>query len=111
MQAHSPTYDAGGNANKEVHVVSRKLSEPWATSGEVIARYTSPSSHYGFATYDVLSDPHSPLSPADVLMANLLSLKLGWQEVVPLFAEGIGPAQELRQRLDAALTELAEAPS
>lgn len=91
--------------------MSRKLSELRVTSGEVVARYTSPSSHYSFATYDVLMDPHSPISPADVLMANLLSLKLGWQEVVPLFAEGIGPAQELRQKLDTALTELAETPS
>lgn len=71
--------------------------------------YVSPGAHFAFTTYDVQGDDVSPLSPADVLMANLLSLKLGWQEVVPLFAEGDGPAQELRRKLDTALSELAEA--
>ena len=70
--------------------------------------YTAPKAHFAFATYDVQNDIHDPLAPADVLMANLLSLKLGWQEVVPLFAEGDGAAQELRQKLDVALSELAE---
>jgi hypothetical protein len=52
-------------------------------------------------------DVSGSLTPADVLMANLLSLKLGWEEVVPLFAEGDGPAQSLREKLNIALTELA----
>jgi len=94
-----------------VPVMSRRLSELRATAGEVVASYTSPTSLFSFTTYDVQSDLSSPLSPADVLMANLLSLKLGWQEVVPLFAVGDGPAQKLRQKLDRALSELAEAPS
>ncbi|MCB5281384.1 hypothetical protein BJQ89_01129 [Arthrobacter sp. ES1] len=70
--------------------------------------YTAPAAHFAFATYDVQTDIRSPLAPSDVLMANLLSLKLGWQEVVPLFSEGDGAAQELRQKLDVALSELAE---
>lgn len=90
-----------------VHAVTRNLSELRATAEEVVNAYTSPNAHFAFATYDVQIDTHSPLAPADVLMANLLSLKLGWQEVVPLFAEGDGPAQELRQKLDTALAELA----
>ncbi|MFB9403427.1 DUF6308 family protein [Pseudarthrobacter polychromogenes] len=85
----------------------RSLSELQATAGEVLRAYTSPSGHFAFATYDVQGDTSSSLTPADVLMANLLSLKLGWEEVVPLFAEGDGPAQSLREKLNLALTDLA----
>lgn len=88
--------------------MSRKLSELRVSAEETVLAYVSPGAHFAFTTYDVLGDALGPLSPADVLMANLLSLKLGWQEVVPLFAEGEGPAQELRKKLDTALSDLAE---
>ncbi|WGZ80124.1 MULTISPECIES: DUF6308 family protein [unclassified Arthrobacter] len=88
--------------------MARKLSELRTTAAEVVKAYTAPAAHFAFATYDVQTDIRSPLAPSDVLMANLLSLKLGWQEVVPLFSEGDGAAQELRQKLDVALSELAE---
>lgn len=91
-----------------VLAVARKLSELQITAKEVLKAYTAPKAHFAFTTYDVQTDIRSPLAPADVLMANLLSLRLGWQEVVPLFAEGDGPAQKLRQKLDAALSELAD---
>lgn len=91
-----------------VSAVARNLSELRGTAHEVLETYTSPTAHFAFATYDVQAETPRPLGPADVLMANLLSLKLGWQEVVPLFAAGDGPAQELRQKLDIALSELAE---
>ncbi|MCW2135461.1 hypothetical protein B0G38_004655 [Arthrobacter sp. VKM Ac-2550] len=42
-------------------------------------------------------------------MANLLSLKLGWKDVIPLFAEGEGPEQRLRTALEAALGALRDA--
>jgi hypothetical protein len=74
-----------------------------ATAREVLDRYSSPSNHCAFNTYDVQGDIDAPLSPSDVLMANLLSLKPGWQEVTPLFAEGDGPQQRLRAALDQAL--------
>lgn len=88
--------------------MSRTLSELQVSAEETVLAYVSPEAHFAFTTYDVQGDRLSPLSPADVLMANLLSLKLGWQEVVPLFAEGEGPAQELRKKLDTALSDLAE---
>lgn len=76
-----------------------------------LATYIDPSSHYAFHTYDCLGDPSQPLSPADVLMANLLSLRLSWLEVIPLFSTG--PADEdahkLRFALDAALVTLRDA--
>jgi hypothetical protein len=81
-----------------------------ATAPEVLDRYTSASNHYAFNTYDVQGDIEAPLSPSDVLMANLLSLKLSWQEVIPLFAEGDGPQQRLRAALDRALVELKDKP-
>ncbi len=71
--------------------------------------YTSPTKGYAFNTYDIAGEPDAPLTPADVLMANLLSLKLSAREVIPLFNEGDGPAQELRKALDHALVELRNA--
>ncbi|MDQ0212568.1 hypothetical protein [Arthrobacter bambusae] len=81
-----------------------------ATAPEVLDRYCSPSGQYAFNTYYVQGDIDAPLSPGDVLMANLLSLSLRWQEVIPLFAEGVGPQQRLRVALDVALAELKDLP-
>lgn len=78
---------------------------------ERLERYTDPAGHFAFATYDCLYGPDQALTPADVLMANLLSLRLGWQEVIPLFAEGDGPPQRLRRALDRALVDLADKPN
>ncbi len=80
------------------------------TAPGVLDRYCSPSGHYAFNTYDVQGDIDAPLSPSDVLMANLLSLSLRWQEVIPLFSEGVGPQQSVRVALDVALAELKDLP-
>lgn len=71
--------------------------------------YTDPAGPYAFATYDHWygkDGDDSTLEPADVLLANLLSLRLGWLAVVPLFAAGEGPAKSLRSALTTALHEL-----
>ncbi|MGJ6979001.1 DUF6308 family protein [Aestuariimicrobium soli] len=72
-----------------------------------------PSRHFAFATYDVEPLPREGggLRPEDVLAANLLSLRLGWQEVIPLFAAGDGPAQRLRACLDEAVVAMRAAPN
>jgi len=44
-------------------------------------------------------------------MANLLSLQLGWRDVIPLFAAGDTPETALRQALDAALEEARSLPA
>lgn len=72
-------------------------------------RYTSATLGYAFNTYDHQGDLDLPLTPADVLMANLLSLQLSARDVIPLFTEGDGPAQRLRKALDNALTDLRDA--
>ncbi len=87
------------------------LSELQYSAKETLAKYASPRNWYAFNSYDVLGDPTEPLSPADVLMANLLSLKLSAREVIPLFTEGFADAQALRAALDIALVELQEAPA
>lgn len=74
-----------------------------------IAAYTDPRSNYAFATYDCSNVQEGPLTPADVLMANLLSLRLGWRQVVPLFADREGPERDLRLALDTALDALRDA--
>lgn len=74
-----------------------------------MAAYTDLGGSYAFATYDCAAVQDGPLTPADVLMANLLSLRLGWQHVVPLFADRDGPGRDLRIALDTALVELKNA--
>ena len=74
-------------------------------------RYTDAAGTYAFHTYDRLYGPDGPLTPADVLLANLMSLRLGWKDVIPLFADGDGDAQALRLALDQALEDLTGVPS
>ncbi|WP_323960505.1 hypothetical protein GC088_03325 [Arthrobacter sp. JZ12] len=76
---------------------------------EKLDKYMSRSSGYAFNTYDLQGPVDAPLTPADVLMANLLSLQLSARDVIPLFADGHSPAQNLKQALDEALTELKDA--
>ena len=92
-------------------MTSRSLAELRVTAKETLEKYTSPSNWYAFNTYDVLGDPAASLSPADVLMANLLSLRLSATEVIPLFTEGHEAAQKLRAALDHALEALRDAPA
>jgi hypothetical protein len=87
----------------------RSLASLKPTAADILAKYTDPALHYAFLTYDRQGDVDEPLSPADVLSANLLSLKLGWKEVIPLFASGDGPEQRLRLALDRALKDLRDA--
>jgi hypothetical protein len=72
--------------------------------GERAARdlgtYTAPSGRYSFRTYDGRAENFGDLKPSDVLMANLLSLKLSGADVTPLFTEGDGPAQTLLKALN-----------
>lgn len=75
-------------------------------AAEIFARYADPRDHYSFQTYDHWYGHDGPLIPSDVLMANLMSLRLGWQEVIPLFAAGDGPHQRLRVALGRALDDL-----
>jgi hypothetical protein len=44
-------------------------------------------------------------------MANLLSLRLGWRDVIPLFAQADTPETALRRALDAALDEARSLPA
>lgn len=85
-------------------MAAQSLSDRRSTAEETLAKYTDPAGYYAFSTYDRLwHEDQDKLTPSDVLMANLLSLRLGWQDVIPLFAEGDGPAQQLRTALDEAL--------
>ena len=72
-------------------------------------RYTCRNLGYAFHTYDRRGEWEAPLTPSDVLMANLLSLQLSAREVIPLFMDGDDSAQRLLQALNAALTELGNA--
>lgn len=90
----------------------RSLGELRDNAAEALARYTDPAGHYSFHTYDRQgSVEDAALTPADVLSANLLSLRLGWREVVPLFAEGQGEPQDLLRALNTALATLRTAPA
>ncbi len=89
----------------------RSLAELHDSAEATLEKYTSTNNWYAFNVYDVLGDPVAPLAPADVLMANLLSLKLSAAEVIPLFSGGQEPALKLRLALDEALTAFRDAPA
>jgi hypothetical protein len=83
----------------------RSVAELAERAHEWMDAYTDPSGDFAFNTYDQAPVSGSGITAADVLMANLLSLRLGWQEVIPLFSTGQTPFTHLRAVLDAALTE------
>jgi hypothetical protein len=72
------------------------LSELRSRAAEYLDEFTDPSEHYAFVTYDQAAVHDGPLTAADVLMANLLSLRLGWRDVIPLFADEDAPETALR---------------
>jgi hypothetical protein len=76
-----------------------------------LAKYTDVAGRYPFATYDQTPIHDGPITAADVLMANLLSLRLDWRNVVPVFAEVEGERTPLRNALDAALEEARGLPA
>ena len=79
------------------------LADLRASAEHALATYTDPTQHYAFATYDVAPlHREGGIRAEDVFAANLLSLRLGAREVIPLFASGDGPEQRLRARLDEA---------
>nr|WP_238148946.1 DUF6308 family protein [Serinicoccus sediminis] len=72
--------------------------------------YTDTAGLYAFGTYDRgPATRRDMLLPEDILAANLLSLRLRWHDVIPLFAEGNGPHQALLATMNAALQKLAVA--
>ena len=86
--------------------------------------YTDPAGHYAFRTYDVTPlNKGGSLRAEDILAANLLSLRLGWQQVTPLFADRDdtpdpeqdgakrNTPQDLLAAMNAALVDLRDAPS
>jgi hypothetical protein len=88
----------------------RSLSELRPGAEEHLEKFTDTTELYAFATYDRAEVHDGPLTAADVLMANLLSLRLGWRDVIPLFVEADTPETALRRALDAALDEARALP-
>lgn len=89
---------------------SRSLAELRSVAEKYLCSYTDPADLYAFVTYDLADVHDGPLTASDVLMANLLGLRLGWRDVVPLFAEGDSAPCRLRLALDAALAEARDLP-
>ena len=69
-------------------MLARFLNSPEFVAAEYLDEFTDPSEHYAFATYDQAAVHDGPLTAAGFLMANLLSLQLGWRDVIPLSAGG-----------------------
>ena len=89
---------------------SRSIAELRHAAVAYLGEFTDRSGSFAFATYDQADVHAGPITAADVLMANLLGLNLGWRDVIPLFADdGLPPAQ-LRRALDAALDEARQLP-
>lgn len=89
----------------------RSVAEFRAVADKHLATYTDPARTYAFATYDQAAIHDGPITAADVLMANLLSLRLGWREVTPVFVEVDGQPTPLRRSLDDALDEARGLPA
>ncbi|MGJ9403560.1 DUF6308 family protein [Arthrobacter sp. KK5.5] len=87
-------------------MASSGLASLQGEARDKLDRYTSTTRGYAFNTYDNQGAIDAPLTPSDVLMANLLSLQLSARDVIPLFTDDSGPAQRLRASLDQALAEL-----
>jgi hypothetical protein len=64
-----------------------------ACAARHLADYIDPRSMFGFNTYDYIGSPGT-LEPLDCFAPNLLSLRLGYEAIVPLF-QPAGPAAEL----------------
>jgi len=88
----------------------RSLAELRPVAGRYLDCYTDPASLCTFVTYDLADVHDSPLTASDVLLANLLGLRLGWRDVVPLFADNDSAPSRLRLALDAALAEARSLP-
>lgn len=72
--------------------------------------YTDAAKHFAFRTYVVRPlNQGDSLRPEDILAVNLLSLRLTWREVTPLFSAGDGPPQQLLEALNAALVQMRKA--
>lgn len=82
----------------------RTITELRPVAATHLRAYTNPSGGYAFTTYDQAPVHTGPLTVTDVLMANLLSLRLGAPAVIPLFATGNTPQARLRLALDATLS-------
>jgi hypothetical protein len=82
---------------------SRSLAELRPVADRHLDAYTDPAGPYAFVAYDLAAVHDGPLTASDVLLANLLGLRLGWRDVVPLFAENDSAPGRLRLALDAAL--------
>lgn len=88
----------------------RRLGELREHAADYLDIYTDSSGYYAFHTYDQAPTHDGPLTPADIFMANLLSLQMGWREVIPLFADGDTRFTRLRAAIDSALAAARRLP-
>lgn len=72
-----------------------------ACAEQHLADYTDPHGKRAFSTYDRLGDP-STLTPLDCLAPALLSVRINYEQVVPLYRP-TGPGAELLMALQAVL--------
>lgn len=74
-----------------------------ACAAKHLADYIDPQSMFGFNTYDYIGSPDT-LKPLDCFAPNLLSLRLGYEAIVPLF-QPAGPGATLLAAMRRVLTD------
>jgi hypothetical protein len=79
------------------------LADLQVCAAEHLDRYMTDRDHRAFHTYDRLGDP-DVLSPLDCLAPVLLSLRMTYAEVIPMFADN-GPHADLRAAIQAVLDD------
>jgi hypothetical protein len=81
--------------------MQRSIAELRGCAAEHLAHYTDPHGTRAFHVYDVDGRPDE-LTPVDCLAPALLSVPIGYRQVVPLFRPD-GPGADLRRRMQALL--------
>jgi hypothetical protein len=93
------------------HRTPRSLAGLRQNGVRFLDSFTDPANHYAFATYDQSAVHQGPVTASDVLMANLLSLRLTARDVIPLFSEEDTAATRLRAAINTALDEARKLPA
>ncbi|RLP88629.1 hypothetical protein EAD89_16455 [Micromonospora sp. BL4] len=76
-----------------------------------LSAYIDPSAGFAFGSYDRWYTTPDRLTPLDCLAGNLLSLRLGHAEVIPLFQPGPSAATRLREAMQQVLDQTSPEPT
>ena len=90
----------------------QSIADLRSCAGQHLDAYTDPKSQFAFSTYDRIYGSGDIFTPLDCFAANLLSMRLGHRDVIPLFAAEKSAAVRLRNAMQTVLDNTtAKSPS